>query len=429
MQKRLSLLDRAKIAITGSTKDFIPALPSDSGGIFGDVGVPLTTYQTKGEQLAANIGWVYAANSAIVDDIVAVPLKVRQKQSNGDKVEVFDTELHELFAEPTSAHDGETTRALYWDYRNLVGEAYLLQVRDGSPWTPKAGELPHALRLLQAEQTVFKLDKTNYSRSTVRNGQETYQLGQVIRGYNPNPRSIYHGRSVVAAAASAIDSDHHMQSWNRRMFANNARPGLVFNLQGEQISQEVYDRLKSQVDELYTNDGVFRSLVVENGEVKPYMLNAQDLDFLNSRAFTMEEILAMWKVPAAMLGMTKDYNRANIDGARYIHLLNNVVPRLRREMSMWNQQLVRNWKADMEVYFDSPVPEDVEAKIKEASAGVDNWMTIDEVRATRGLDALEDGTGAQLYRPINTAPLPALAGTGKTPPASEGKKSLPKHAA
>lgn len=429
MPKKLSLIDRARVAITGTTKGIVPALPSDSDGLFDGGAVPLANFRTTGEKLAANLGWVYAANRAIVDDIVAVPLKVRQKQANGDKVEVKDTELHELLEEPSTAHDGETTRSLYWDYRNLVGEGFLLQVRDGSPWTPTPGQLPHALRILEAEQTVFKLDKHAYSNSRVRYGSETFELSEVIRGFDPDPRSIYQARSVVAAAAAAIDSDQQMQSWNRRMFANNARPGLIFNLTGEDISTDVYDRLKSQVEELYTNDGVFRSLVVENGEVKPYMLNAQDLDFLASRQFTAEEILAMWKVPAAMLGMTKDYNRANIDGARYIHLLNNVVPRLRREVAMWNRQLVRNWKDNMEVYFDSPVPEDVEAKIKEATAGVDAWMTINEVRATRGLDALEDGTGDQLYRPINSAPLTSIATPAKPAPASEGKKSLPKRRA
>lgn len=120
------------------------------------------------------------------------------------------------------------------------------------------------------------------------------------------------------------------------------------------------------MDELYPADGAFKSLVVENGDVNPYMLTHQDLDFLASRAFTRDEILAIFSVSPSMLGMTTNFNRANMDAARYLHILLNVIPRLDDEMAMWNTQLVKKYDPTLELYYECPIPEDVGAKLKEA---------------------------------------------------------------
>ena len=417
---------------TGQTKDYLPQLPSDRQD-FGDGAAPLPVFNTKTEQLQKNIGWVFAANSAIVDDVAAVKMRLYRKMKNGDREEIIDHDILDLInKDPSAALDGETMRALLHTYRNLTGEAFLLMTRDGEPFQITPGQLPYALEVLPSHIAMFKLGES-FSQSIVRYSGTNYPISTVLRTFIPDPFSPYYGRSIIAAAAAPVDTDEQMQSWNRRMFQNNGRPGLIFNLQGENISQETYDRLKEEVKELYTNDGVFRSLVVENGEVKPYMLNQQDLDFLNSRTFTRDEILAMFKVPSAMLGMTKDYNRANIDGARYIHYLTNVVPRLRREASMWNRLLVEPYDSSLEIGFENPIPEDIEAKLKARTSSINKWQTADEIREEDGMEALPDGQGAQLIVPMNSIPLNRLMVEPTAPPTvvpdanpPEGKKSLPK---
>lgn len=443
MQKRLSLKERFKVAATGNVKSFIPSLSS-----MDDLdGVPLATYNTKPEQLRANIGWVYAANSAIVEPTASVELKLYRKKSDGDREEVHNHEILDLLNSPSFAHDGEALRTLHHTYLNLTGDSYLLMVKNGRPFEVKAKQLPDALQVIPSHLAEFKLGENRYSDSKVKYGQNEYKITEVIRGFVPDPGNPYAGRSVIKAAAASVDVDQQMQSWNRRMFANNARPGLIFNLTGENISGEVRERLKQQVEALYTNDGAFRSMVIENGDVKPYMLSQQDLDFLASREFTRDEILAMFKVPTSMLGMSKDYNRANIDGSRYIHMLLNVVPRLRREVHMWNSQLVSKYDPTLELDFESPIPEDVEAKLKAAEAGTNSWLTIDEVRDQYGLEPLKGGLGDELYVPINTVRLSDIASgpskpvtapssdanadaasnedDGEDEAAPEGKKSLP----
>lgn len=449
MQSRQFKLGPLAISI-GKSKDFIPPL-----SMFDlETGAPLTTYRTKPEQLRRNIGWVFAANKANVEPTVSVPLKLRRIKKVKGSIEYEEVTEHpilDLLDRPHAAWDGAKLRRLNHTYLNITGETYMLMRRNGKPYEmTEGGDLPHALELLPSHKVQFKPGKERFSDSTVKYNNETFKLSEVIRDFNPDPEEPLRGQSIVSAGAAAVDSDNQMQSWNRRTFQNNARPGLVFNLTGEKINPDVYGRLKQQVQELYTGDGAFKSLVVENGEVKPYMLSPQDLDFLASREFTRDEIFAIWTTPLSMVGATSDFNKANMEGARLMHLMTNIIPRLENEVAMWNAQLVKKHDKTLELYFDSPIPEDVKAKLEEAKAGTNTWQTIDETREQYGLEPLPNGLGEQLLVPINSVPItkivnvPEAADDEEDDPdnpdvdlddeidddtPAEGKKSLPKLAA
>ena len=82
MPNRISKL-RNKLAQAPSSKEFIPPLSM----LDMATGVPLTTYETKPEQLRTNIGWVRTANRAIVTPTSSVPLKLRRIKKVKGKIE------------------------------------------------------------------------------------------------------------------------------------------------------------------------------------------------------------------------------------------------------------------------------------------------------------------------------------------------------
>lgn len=454
MQRKQFKIGPLAISV-GKAKDFIPPLSMFDVG--SGSSAPLVTYSTKPQQLRRNIGWVFAANKANSEPAVSVPLKLRRIKKvtkDGKKVveyeEITEHAILDLLERPHAAWDGSKLRRLNHTYLNLTGETYMLMRRNGEPYEMKdGGELPHALELLPSHMVQFKLGETRYSDSVVKHGRKEYKIGEVIRDFNPDPDSPLNGQSIVSAGAASIDSDNQMQSWNRRTFQNNARPGLVFNLTGDNIDDDVHERLKQQMQELYTGDGAFRSLVVENGEVKPYMLSPQDLDFLASRAFTREEIFAVWTTPPSVIGMTTDFNKANMEASMWLHLIQNIEPRLKSEVAMWNAQLVKKHDKTLELYFDSPIPEDVRAKLEAAKVGTNLWQTIDETREQYGLEPLPDGLGSQLIVPLNSTPISRVVAPSNAPDeadndddldvelddeidddtTTEGKKSFPKLAA
>ena len=403
----------------------------DLNNFWGDgVSGKLNDYRTKQAQLKANIGWVYSANQAIADEASAVELKLYRKKPDGDREEIFEHEILDLIKRPNGWLTGSKFWNLYYQYMNLTGEAYILKMRNGEP-LDKAGVLPHALHILPSHLADLQLADTREDSSILFLGRK-FALQSMIRDINPDPENPYVGRSVVKAAAITLDMDYQMKDWNRSLFANGVRPSAVIEVP-DVMEDEAYERLKKQLDEANAgSDNAFKKIIIEGGaKLAPYSMSQQDLDFLASRKFSKDEIFAMFRTSPSIVGMTEDVNRANAEAQDYTMAKRVTVPRVRSLKELLNIELVEPFDPTLELDFDSPVPEDEAQKLAEDEAGLNNWLTIDEVREKRGLPALPNGAGAVLYRPLNEVPITMLADSSTTDDdgdvdvdLSKGKKKL-----
>jgi HK97 family phage portal protein len=383
---RLRLANR----ILGShTKDFIQALsPLDGWQL--DASGRLHNYTTKPDQLGANVGWCYAANTAIADPTAAVKLTLF-KTTKGKREQIEQHEILDLMNRPNLAHTGKQLRQLHFTYMNFVGESYIYMLKGTDSFIPARGRLPDALNIFPSHRVEMHLGET-FTKSTVKMGEDTYPLMSFIRDINPDPANPYYGRSVIAAAAAAIDTENQMKEWNRRFFANNARPSLIFKT-NEPMENEAYERWKQQfVDESTGTENAYKPLLIEGGDATS-LVNQTDLDFINSRKFSRDELLAMWRLSPGMLGMVENVNRANLQAGFYINAIINVVPRISQFVEQLNASLVQVYDPTYELDFENPVPEDVAAKLKEISAANGGWITTNEARAAYGLDPLPGGMG------------------------------------
>lgn len=412
----------ANLIAPSSAKSLVPSLPPEDAG-FGDVVGGLNDYKYKSDQVQANVGWVFTANTAIADPCAAVKLKLYRRMSNGDSEEIEQHDILHLMDAPNNAHTGEQLRQLHFTYMNLTGESYILMARGGSRFTPTKGQLPDALQILPSHGVDFDM-KPRYSDSIVKYNNIEYPITSVIRDINPDPASPYNGRSVISAASASVDIDTMMKDWNRNLFANNARPGMLFSSNAE-LSDTAYARTVEMLKDNYSGThNAYKPMLIEGGDAKPYMLNAQDLDFLAGREFSRDEILAMFRVPSAILGATTDFNRANMDAAFYIHTVINVVPRVRQFVRQLNAAFVQVYDPTLYLDFESPVPEDKEGKMAEAAAGLNKWWTIDEVREMYGMEALPDKLGTQIYV-VNTTTTLKQAAQEIEAPAADGSATKP----
>lgn len=436
-QKRTPLRIKLASALLGRNKAFIPHL-NNTLEMF-DTGNSIKNYRTKQEAITANLGWAFTANDAIVRPTARVELKLYKRDKKGDRTEIFEHDILDLLKRPNGALKGKQMRRLHFSYMNFTGESYELMMKGDEPFEPAKGQLPDSFHVLPAHLVEFKLGET-YSQSTVKFDNKIYSIGSVIRDLNPDPRNPYFGQSIITAAAATIDTDEQMKNWNRRFFANNARPGLIFSTK-EEMSDEVYKRWKEQFSDQHTgSENAYKNLLVENGDAKPYMVSQQDLDFLNSRKFTRDEIFAMFQTSPGVVGMIENANKSIMDGAIYIHTINNVLPRIEDWVELQNTSWIQVYDPSLELDFVNPVPEDKEAKLKEADKGVNKWLTIDEVREQYGMEPLPEGLGSTIYAQGSLSPLEALGhqetpettpqGNGKdetsTDTTTEGKKSSPK---
>lgn len=393
---------RLRIANTANTfarrlagerlKEFVQPLSPLDGWSLNGTG-RMNQYTTKPDQLGANLGWVSAANTAIIEPCASVPFKLFRVMKDGDKEEVTDDPLLELLHFPNLAFTGEQMWQLHYTYMNLTGESYILMMKNNSPFEPRRGQLPDALFTMPTHRIKFKVGANKYTDSTVELDKKVYPITAIIRDFNPDPGNIYYGRSIIAAAAQVIDLEDQMVNFNRRKFANDATPSLVFKT-NEILQNDAYERLKRQITDEHTGvDNAGKPWIIENGDVTPIMLSNKDLEYLAGREFSMKQIFSMFKVSPAMTGQVENVNRANLEAGFYQHAVINTVPRVRQFVGQLNQTLVKPYNPSYVLDYENPVPEDIEAKLNAIKAGVGSWLTTDEGRDAFGMKPLPDAAG------------------------------------
>lgn len=401
----ITLGQRVRGFMTGA--GYIPSLSK----IGDESQLTVEEYTDKGSQLNANIGWVYTANQAISDDAGAVKLKLYKVKKNGDKEEVISHEALSLLRNPNNVLTSKQFFSLHHSYLNLTGESYILKLdRNGKPLLDK-NKLPTALFTLPAHLCDFKLGKNSWDESTVRFNGVEYPIDAILRDINPDPENIYNGMSVVRKASLTIDTDIQMKRWNNKLFKNGARPGVVVEVP-DRMSDDEYKRFSQEFDANYSGVGnTFRRLILEGGaKISPFMMSAQDLDFLESKKFTRDEILAMFRVGAGSIGIVDDVNRANAEAQEYMYAKRIIKPRMEQLVDFLNQRLIQPiYGESLELGFEEVVPEDRVQRLNESTQGVNKWLTINEVRETYGYEPLEGQQGNKLYVPLNSVPLEAIS--------------------
>lgn len=435
-QRKITLGMRVRSFFTGG--NYIPSLDMMGGdGVMEQI--TIEEYKDKRSQLNANIGWVYTANQAIADDAGAVQMKLYKRKRDGDLEEVFTHEILDLIDNPNNALTSKQFWSLYHSYLNLTGEAYILKLdQKGKPLLDNK-KLPSALFPIPSHLAEFKIGKNSWDESVISFNGTDYPITAILRDINPDPENPYYGMSVVRKASLTIDTDLQMKRWNNKLFKNGARPGVVVEVP-DRMSDEEYKRFKEEFDASYGGtSNVFKRLILEGGaKIQPFMMNSQDLDFLESKRFTRDEILAMFRVSASSIGITEDVNRANAEAQEYQYAKRLIKPRLEQRIDFLNARFIKPiYGNDYVLGYEEVIPEDRTQRLAEATGGVNKWLTIDEVRELYGYEPLEDGMGTQLYVPVNNVPLGLVAdlddidssdddGTGDaddTPPPSDDANS------
>lgn len=374
-------------------------------------------FDDKYGQLRANVGWVGIANNIVSKAISKVELKVVEVQEDGTEIELFNHELIKLLKRPNAIMTGKQFRKLFNTFLNLNGEAYAVIRGDfGKPWEDHR-KWPTSLQILETPAVGFDLNKNYYQDSLIRYGGNSYKLASVLRQYNPNPENLMKGLSIIQQNASAIDTDEMMRKWNRKVFKNSGRPSVALEVPTA-LDDKAYKRIKKEFNSEYTGEkNAFKAVVLDNGmKITPYTLNSQDLDFLDSRKFSKDEIFAMFGISPSNAGMTENVNRANAEAQDYTMAKNVVEDGVADFCEQINNTIVEPYNAvsgvrPIKLTYENPVPEDLEFKLKLAGEGVNKFMTIDEVRELYGLKELPDGQGNVLYRPLNEVPITDLSFT------------------
>lgn len=362
------------------------------------------------DYIKAYKGWVYACTTAIAEEVSSMQLHLQQKSADG-WVEVDEHIIIDLLQDVNSFNT----------FNGLLTETSSFLSLDGNDfWYLPRGEVtnkpteiwnlnPTKITVVKSKEKVI----AGYTMRSASGGKIPLDIDEVIHFRRFNPISRYRGMGTVQASAQAIDADQYSAKWNTNFFYNSAMPSSVLETD-EELTDEQYKRLKEQWDSRFRGlDNSHKMAVLQGGlKYKPAQLSQKDMDYLNQRKFSRDEILAMFKVPKPIIGITEDVNRANAEASEYVFSKRVIKPKMQFIVDHLNEFLLPMFEMKQNEWrfvFDDPVPENRDLELKEYENGIKNyWLTSNEIRETEGLVPISGGDS--IYVPFSLYPIGTVEG-------------------
>jgi HK97 family phage portal protein len=363
--------------------------------------IDMAPFPRKEDQLGAYVGWAYAAVNRIGMDVLSAPRKLWKKTGakKDDWIEIQDEDQPALFRKPTAYLGmGEFLQTTLM-HLDLTGEAYwhLVTAREaGGKVLGIQPIYPHWVE----EPILDERGILTGWRVTIP-GRSYYVVpaeDMVFIKY-PHPMDPLRGMSPVEAYAITHDMDLYTRAYASTLMKNRATPELVVTTD-QPLTPEQATVLRESWMDKYRDPRSGPAILGNGTKVQQLGLSIADLKFLELTQASRETILAIYGVPAAIIGMTTDFNRANSETAKAIYFERVIAPRLALLEETFNNQVLPRMmmtrRGDVETFwwgFDAEAPEDRDFALRQADlmfkAGA---FSLNEYREKLGVDPLgKDG--------------------------------------
>ena len=343
-------------------------------------GRPAPWSEDPSEQVKHLKHWVYVAVRAVRDRVAAARLRLSVFQG-GQWRPVERHPFLDLLDHVNPVHTRWDLWAATAEFLELTGNAYWYVVADRLG-TPREIWPLHSQRVKVIPDKRTLIGAYEYTVSPGRTIR--FERREIVHFRYPNPHGLYYGWSPLQAAAEAVDAHEQMLTAQWAAFQQGVQPPKVFFTTPQIISDEAtLRRLQERLEARYSGAESNQRVMVAHGGLKPERLSLtpQEMDFLQSRRATRDEILAVFGVPAAVAGLSDDVNRASADAMERIFVRHTVAPKLDLIGQAIQQDLLAAYPATLRVEFEAILPEDRDQTRKDAVAAFDRGaMSVNELR-------------------------------------------------
>lgn len=363
-------------------------------------------------------GWVYAALSKRAKRIGSMNLHLYELNRAMDVEEVFDHDLLALLARANPLQTEYQFKYTIEMMLGIFGSAPILKDRAGGRSVVYLWPLRPDLLKAEADNS-GKIVSYEYR---VAGRVSKFKPEDIIPINEPNPQNLALGFSPLGAASLEIDADMQAALWNKFLVENFAEPGGVLTTE-QAIDDKSFERLKKEWTQRHagpTNAG--RWALLEKGlKAEPIGRSPKEMDLVENRRFHRNAITAILGVPMALM-TSEDVNLANAEAAERVFARDTIEPEMKLIVGAFNEFLVPDFADNLEIDFDSPVPEDVAQKVQIAANGEGRWLTVNEARDMFDLPPLDGGDA--IFKPLGV--FPQVGGDAEDPDADpDAPKSYP----
>lgn len=285
-------------------------------------------------------------------------------------------------------------------FLELTGDAYWHITRDDRG-------VPVQLDVLYSQYVNIMNDGLNriikYNYGIPQDGiyQYNFDPADIIHFKFFDPEDIFHGISPLQACARSYGLIESMNTYEEALNRNMGVPSGMLKYLNASIKPEDRDLIESKWQRKFGSVGRAGKLVVtdQNVEYSDIGVKPRDMQFLDGRKWSREEILACFGVNPALL-LTEDVNRSNMIQASVNYHHNTLTPRLKLITQTINRRLIAPNAlpgTDLMVVLRKEKPQDEEMALKKAELlGKHNAVTVNELRHSLGQAPLEGAAGNKL---------------------------------
>jgi hypothetical protein len=357
---------------------------------------PLGSDYTDKNAVQKYRGWVYvsATHNAknVADAEIALYSNVKPRAASSKKVspatlkeiqryaikahnETVEIETHPIIDLLHNPNPNDTFYSLMYKtdlFLELVGDAYWYVERDGNG-------IPTALYVLYSQYVNIQHDGQN----------------QIIQ-YDPN--DLFHGISPLHASARSYGLMESMDTYEEALNRNMGIPSGILKYTGQKIKPDDRKLIETKWQQKFASVGRAGKIVVTDQDVDYEAIGAtsRDMNFLDGRKWSREEILACYGINPALL-LTDDVNRSNMTTASINYYHNTLKPRYKLiSQTITNRLLKPNGinGQDLFVVMHKDAPQDSELIIEKTRLLSDkNAITVNELRTAMGYDVIDDAQG------------------------------------
>lgn len=332
--------------------------------------------------------WVYAALRRIVVNTSRLPLYVEQLADDNKTWErVVGHPLEILLNEPNPFMSGQDLRerSTYhlWLGGNSIAKLVLVRGVPLEIWPiqpDRCKPVPH--------QTEF-ISEYIY---TDPNGREhSFPANEVIHHQFVDPANPYWGLSPIQAASRIIDTDVAAVNWNITAMQNRTVKDLIY-FPDRPLETKQWQEARKQLREQHMGPDNARGIFLASmpGNVQQVGATAVELDWLNSRKYTREEISAAIGLPLIILvgeGTFRNFETAERVAWRdvYIPYMDDYVEGLNRTLvPYWDPESVQpGVQARLRITYDisniEALQEDFGKKVEIADKLLKAGYTLNQV--------------------------------------------------
>lgn len=356
--------------------------------------------------------WIATLVNKIALGTARLPLKVYERGADDSRAEVRDHPMAKLLRRPNRRHDP----FFFWLWTvstfEIYGEAMWAKVRPG-PGRPPVELWPmHPANV----STVRKEDGTLVYRYIYAGGDKAleFALEDVVHFKSYHPEQQLRGLSRLEPLRQTILNEDAARRAGAAMWKHGGRPSMVVT-HPRQISDTAHRRLSEGIRAIYGGvDNWGKIAILEEGIAPTLMpLNAEEMQYIESRRVSREEACGMYDVPPPAVHILDRATFSNITEQMRSVYRDTMAPRLGALESVLDFQLRPDFDPAGRIYAEFLLDEVMRGAFEQRAAAnqaavFSGQRTPNEIRRQDNLPPMDGGD--RLY--INAGAIPLdISGT------------------